>query len=281
MQPMQPQQPMPATAAPPPQVKRGTSKAVPVVVSAGLAVGVFCGLLFGLGTGDAVEAVAAPAPKTDKVKKADGDVNDSFAPKTKVADNKPADTKPADTKPADTKPADTKTDAKPDDTKPADTKTDTKPADTKTDTKPADTKTDAKPADTKTDTKPAAKKVVGKLIIELKPESVLKIAKITIDGKPLDGPMFELDMTDMKPDPKKNEIRKAVKVSIRASGYRDLDRVVEIVGDTENKFEVEMVKHGTVNPNPNPNNNPTPPRPPPPNPNKPKCKKPPCGLIDI
>ena len=32
-------------------VRRGTSKAVPVVVSAGLAVGVFCGLLFGLGTG--------------------------------------------------------------------------------------------------------------------------------------------------------------------------------------------------------------------------------------
>jgi hypothetical protein len=32
-------------------VRRGTSKVVPVVVSAGLAVGVFCGLLFGLGTG--------------------------------------------------------------------------------------------------------------------------------------------------------------------------------------------------------------------------------------
>ncbi|HEX7704108.1 MAG TPA: PEGA domain-containing protein, partial [Kofleriaceae bacterium] len=36
------------------------SKAVPVVVSAGLAVGVFCGLLFGLGTGDPT-ASAAPA----------------------------------------------------------------------------------------------------------------------------------------------------------------------------------------------------------------------------
>ena len=36
-------------------IRRGTSRAVPVVVSAGLAVGVFCGLLFGLGT-EKVEA---------------------------------------------------------------------------------------------------------------------------------------------------------------------------------------------------------------------------------
>ncbi len=42
----------PQGAVPPPRpVRRGTSKAVPVVMSAGLAVGVFCGLLFGLGTG--------------------------------------------------------------------------------------------------------------------------------------------------------------------------------------------------------------------------------------
>jgi hypothetical protein len=45
---------------PPRPAKRGVSKAVPVVVSAGLAVGVFCGLLFGLGTGDPT-AAAAPA----------------------------------------------------------------------------------------------------------------------------------------------------------------------------------------------------------------------------
>jgi hypothetical protein len=53
-------------------IRRGTSKAVPVVVSAGLAVGVFCGLLFGLGTGKD-DAIAAPskgnnvkADKTDE-----------------------------------------------------------------------------------------------------------------------------------------------------------------------------------------------------------------------
>ena len=49
--PMGPQGPMMAPPGMRPPMRRGTSKAVPVVVSAGLAVGVFCGLLFGLGTG--------------------------------------------------------------------------------------------------------------------------------------------------------------------------------------------------------------------------------------
>ena len=61
MQPQHPGMPMqqgpgmgpPQGAMPPPRpVRRGTSKAVPIVMSAGLAVGVFCGLLFGLGTGN-------------------------------------------------------------------------------------------------------------------------------------------------------------------------------------------------------------------------------------
>ena len=45
-------------------MRRGTSKAVPVVVSAGLAVGVFCGLLFGVGTGKK-DAQAAPSKGTN------------------------------------------------------------------------------------------------------------------------------------------------------------------------------------------------------------------------
>ena len=48
--------PVPAGMRP---MRRGTSKAMPVVVSAGLAVGVFCGLLFGVGTG---KSSAAPGP---------------------------------------------------------------------------------------------------------------------------------------------------------------------------------------------------------------------------
>lgn len=47
-------------------MRRGTSKAVPIVVSAGLAVGVFCGLLFGVGKKS--EAVAASPSKGTNAK---------------------------------------------------------------------------------------------------------------------------------------------------------------------------------------------------------------------
>ena len=50
-----------------PQVRQGTSHVVPVVVSAGLAVGVFCGLLFGLGTKHEVE----PAKGTNGAKQSE------------------------------------------------------------------------------------------------------------------------------------------------------------------------------------------------------------------
>jgi hypothetical protein len=57
---------MPGGAMQMPPARRGAPKIVPVIVSAGLAVGVFCGLLFGLGTGKE-EANAAPAPKKGSV----------------------------------------------------------------------------------------------------------------------------------------------------------------------------------------------------------------------
>ena len=50
-----------------PPTRQGTSKIVPVVVSAGLAVGVFCGLLFGLGTGS--HSVAAPEKASNNAKR--------------------------------------------------------------------------------------------------------------------------------------------------------------------------------------------------------------------
>jgi len=62
---MQPgMQPMPARPSGIPvagTMRKGTPKAVPVVVSAGLAVGVFCGLYFGLGTGKDNDAEAEGA----------------------------------------------------------------------------------------------------------------------------------------------------------------------------------------------------------------------------
>ena len=56
--------------------RQGTSRIVPVVVSAGLALGVFCGLLFGLGTGKS--SSAAPSKASNNVQRAD----ESFTPES-------------------------------------------------------------------------------------------------------------------------------------------------------------------------------------------------------
>ena len=60
----------------PPQ-RQGTSRMVPVVVSAGLAVGVFCGLLFGLGTGKS--AAAPPEKATNGVRRNDDTPTESVS----------------------------------------------------------------------------------------------------------------------------------------------------------------------------------------------------------
>ncbi|HTR52058.1 MAG TPA: hypothetical protein VMJ10_15200 [Kofleriaceae bacterium] len=82
---------MPPMGAPmgamPRPVRRGTSKVVPVVVSAGLAVGVFCGLLFGLGT-DVSSADSSDSGKAYSNDSAKADKPDEPAPAT--ASNKPA-----------------------------------------------------------------------------------------------------------------------------------------------------------------------------------------------
>jgi hypothetical protein len=54
----------PMGGMPPRPMTRGTPKIVPVIVSAGLAVGVFCGLLFGVGTGKKA-AAAEPSKGTN------------------------------------------------------------------------------------------------------------------------------------------------------------------------------------------------------------------------
>ncbi|MGE0545700.1 MAG: hypothetical protein AB7O24_23305 [Kofleriaceae bacterium] len=60
---MNPYPPIQPPAGHPPSQGRAMSRVVPIVVSAGLAIGVFCGLLFGVGTGGAsVPADPTPAP---------------------------------------------------------------------------------------------------------------------------------------------------------------------------------------------------------------------------
>ena len=260
---------LPVTQSRPAAVRRGTSRAVPVVVSAGLAIGVFCGLLFGLGV-DKEEAIAATVTVTEAPKKPDTEVAAPFAPEKKDVKvpslapqvvNKDGTTSPA--KPADGKPADAK-------------------VGTGSDGKPVE-----KPADP-----PKPTKVNGTLKIDIQPEDAAKVAKVTIEGKDIDGVAYELDMTeafkdatkDLKPDAKKPEVKKELRVVVKAPGFRDFTSKVDVVAERDTTFKVTMQKKSSSGSNGGGLPRPPPPggntRPPPPGGGQ-KCKKPPCGLIDI
>ena len=250
----------------PPVTKQGTSRAVPVVVSAGLAIGVFCGLLFGLG----VDTEVAEAATTDSTtvttapKKPDNEVAAPFQPERK------------DVKVPPLAPQVVKKDGT---TAPAAGSGDPK---TVTASGTGSAETPAAPA------KPT--KVNGTLKIDVQPEGALKVAKVSIDGKEIEGMSFELDMTEMYKDAtkdlkdaaKKPEVKKEIKVLVKASGFKDFTSKVDVIAERDTTLKVEMQKKSTCNvgglqrpPPPGGNT-----RPPPPAGGK-KCPKPPCGLIDI
>jgi hypothetical protein len=238
-------QPQPAVPQPKPQpAKGGTSKLVPVVVSAGLAVGTFCGLLFGVGLGE--EATASPS--TSETSKADEKKDDTTPAKTEPAKTEPAKTEPAkvaSTEPAKTEPAKTE----PAGTEPAKTE----PASTVAPAEPAKTEP-AKTEPAKTAV-PAVK--TAKLTVELTPAN-LAGAKITVDGKAITGNAIDVDLG--------KTAKKTVKVVVKASGYKTVEQKVDL--DSDFAVRIEMVKRPVST---------TPATP------KPPKKKPPGGggLIDI
>ena len=140
-------------------MRRGMSKAVPIVVSAGLAVGVFCGLLFGVGKKS--EAVAAAPASGTNVKPKDEPKPDKGAA--------PAGLGASTTPPAPTKPA--------------------APA-------AGSAVAAAGSAAPTAPTAPTAPAVVEpkkiKLTVTVKPEGAAKDAKLVIDGAPVDGMTIEL-----------------------------------------------------------------------------------------
>lgn len=156
-------------------IRRGTSKAVPVVVSAGLAVGVFCGLLFGVGTGKD-QALAGPA-KGNNVKKA----------------GEPEDPKP---EPGAAPKGLGATSAQPVPPKNAGSAAVVAAAGSG-----ATAGSAAKPA--------VEEKKVIKLTFVLKPEAAANDVKITVDGKEIDGLTTELpyDTKSMKVEIKANGYR--------------------------------------------------------------------------
>ena len=158
-------------------IRRGTSKAVPVVVSAGLAVGVFCGLLFGVGTGKS-EAKAAP-PSASNVKKDDDKASaDKAAPEGLGA-----------------------TSSQP--VKPAAGSGTTVAATTPTPTPPTPTPP--------TPSVPDVKKM--KLTIKIKPDAAAEGATVKIDGTEITGMTTEipLDKKTVKVEVKSNGYRSGEK----------------------------------------------------------------------
>ena len=249
-QPMQQhQQPMQQPPRGPNVARQGTSRAVPVVVSAGLAVGVFCGLLFGVGVPD--DATASPSTGNN-VKAADP-AEPTPTPSTSAS----TATKPATPATA-TKPA-TPVAAGSGSAAPATTTT---AAGTGAGSATATTKPAAGAGSgsaTPTIAAPAVKKV--KLVVEVKPDTVAATAKITIDKTEITGGMTELEIP--------SDGKKEVKVTVKASGYKTVEQKVEVEGDVTVKVELIKRTGGTGGGLPRPGTGGT------------KKKPPGGGLIDI
>jgi len=203
--PMQPMggPPMPPMGGMPPRppMRQGTSRMVPVVVSAGLAVGVFCGLLFGLGTGK--KTAAAEPPKVSNGAKQAEDTPAMAEPgthKVKVPDrNAP----------------------------PAGSNAGSAVAAT---TGSVGSAGSAAAGSNAAVAEPAIKSTSTKLVVEIKPDSV--DAKIFVDGKLTASPTVPIEL-----DP--GTTKKKVKVLVKAIGYKDAEQDIDVEGDsTTLKFEL-------------------------------------------
>jgi hypothetical protein len=196
--------------------RQGTSKAVPLVVSAGLAVGVFCGLLFGVGTG---KDSATAAPSASNVKKTDADDESKTEPgaapqglgaTTTVQAKPPAPgTGSADGAGAGSAVAAAGGSAGA--------------------TGSAGQGSAAQPT--------VEDKKVIKVTFKLKPEAAASDATITIDGKDIGGMTTELPHDT-----------KSMKIEIKAKGYRTVEKKMEIVPGDEMTIELEMQKSTSTRP---------------------------------
>ena len=205
--PMRPSMPM----QPPMPQRRGTPKAVPIIVSAGLAVGVFCGLLFGLGTGTE-EAKADTTPKDKKFVGTEIKDNSAGDHPTVEAGNPAAPPKSVL-----------------DGTKVTGTMKEPKPSPSPS-ASPAAGSAGAAPIATTGSAATVAK--VTKVTISLKPDTI-KDAKITIDGAEAKDGVLEVPLGDKE--------KKEVAVLIKAPGFKDFDKKMEVEG-TEMKIEAELTK---------------------------------------
>ena len=221
-----PMQPPPRAQA----VRKGTSKAVPIVVSAGLAIGTFCGLLFGLGTGPD-DAVAEPAKSGKNGKDPDltmepSKVTDPGTPK--IDPPKTASTPPSGSAaPASGSAAPASGSAAPaaGSAAPA-----TGSATTTVAAGSGAPPSSGSGAGSAAPTVPAVK--VAKLTIEVSPEAAAKDVKISIDKKDITGLVSDVELG--------KDGKKTVALTVKSSGYHSVnDQKVEIDGDMTVKIEMK------------------------------------------
>jgi len=185
------------------QMKRGTSKAIPVVVSAGLAVGVFCGLLFGVGTG---KSNAAPSPSKGNNVAAHTDEMTTTPVTPGETQNKIVPTDKIQVKGAGSAVAATGSGAG------------------------SATGSGAGSAVAAAGSAAVAPKT-AKLTIKVKPEAAAATAKIQIDGKDIDGNTIDVPLD-----------KKAVKIAVTSTGYHSFEPKSYDVSGDEMTVEIELTK---------------------------------------
>jgi hypothetical protein len=189
-------------------MRRGAPKIVPVIMSAGLAIGVFCGLLFGVGKKS--EAVAAEPPSGNNVK-----------PTTEPA--------PAKAEPGSAPAGLGATAAKP---PPPAQGSGAKPGTAVAAGSAAPAPAPAPPPPT-----PAvvAPKTI-KLTVTLKPEAAMTDAKLIVDGIEAQGLTVDVPAD-----------KTSVKVEVKSTGFRSIDKKIELKGG-DTAIEFEMAKRSTGTP---------------------------------
>lgn len=209
-----PQTPYPQSSSP--SSGGGTSKIVPVVVSAGLAVGVFAGLLFGLGTGEVAVAGKRSGSATEVISSFDVGTEE-YDGSGKVAVAAPD---------AGVPPADAATPTTADGGVP-----------------PADGAVAATDAATATDAgaKPVPAIKLATVTFVVTPPGVT--AKITVDGKPVEADA-QIDISAGA---------KNVEIVAKAPGFRDFKKKVSVGKDES--VTIDLVKRPVGTPNTGNRNN--------------------------
>jgi hypothetical protein len=189
-------------------LRQGTSHVVPIVVSAGLAVGVFCGLLFGLGT---KRDVLEPSKGGTGAKQSE----ESQVQAAQVSTGKPVKGTPGTPGAPGTTPA------------AAGSAGSAAPA--------VGSAAPAAGSDATASAGSAAAPTphVGKLTVDVEPETAAAAAKIIVDGKQITGKVAEISF-----DP--GASKRAVKVVIKLPNARDIERTVDVEADADASISFDL-----------------------------------------